>query len=81
LDVNHLAIENTNFTDHDVFNYYNIPSFQFIQDPLNYSSITHHTTLDVLDYVPKRDMKINATVVAALVYQIAMRDEKMPRKK
>ena len=74
LDVNNLTIQNTNFTDHDVFDYYNIPGFQIIQYKLNYQTVTHHTNLDVLEYVPERDMMINATVIAALVYQIAMRD-------
>lgn len=80
LDVDHLTIQNTNFTDHDVFDYYGIPAFQIIQDPLNYNTVTHHTDLDVLEYVPERDMMINATVLAALVYQIAMMDNALPRK-
>tara|TARA_R110002096_G_scaffold219736_4_gene408236 strand:+ start:3824 stop:5377 length:1554 start_codon:yes stop_codon:yes gene_type:complete len=79
LDVNSLTIENTNFTDHEVFDFYKIPGFQIIQDPLNYSTVTHHTNLDVLEYVPERDMKINATVIAALVYQIAQEDLRLPR--
>jgi Zn-dependent M28 family amino/carboxypeptidase len=79
LDVNNLTIQNTNFTDHDVFDYYKVPGFQIIQDPLNYSTVTHHTNLDDLEYVPERDMMINATVIAALVYQIAERDLRLPR--
>ena len=79
LDVNNLTIQNTNFTDHDVFDYYKIPGFQIIQDKLNYSTVTHHTNLDALEYVPKRDMMINATVIAALVYQIAERESRLPR--
>lgn len=79
LDVNNLTIQNTDFTDHDVFDYYKIPGFQIIQDKLNYSTVTHHTNLDVLEYVPKRDMMINATVIAALVYQIAENDSRLPR--
>lgn len=79
LDVDNLTIQNTNFTDHDVFDYYKIPGFQIIQDPLNYSTVTHHTNLDALEYVPERDMMINATVIAALVYQIAQRDSMLPR--
>lgn len=78
--VNHLTIQNTNFTDHDVFNHYNIPAFQIIQDPLNYQSVTHHTNMDVLEYVPEKDLMVNATVLAGLVYQIAQRPEKLPRK-
>lgn len=80
LGVDHLTIQNTNFTDHDVFNHYNIPAFQIIQDPLNYISVTHHTNMDVLEYVPEKDLMVNATVLAGLVYQIAQRTEKMPRK-
>ncbi|MFT4831677.1 MAG: carboxypeptidase Q [Psychroserpens sp.] len=79
LDVNNLTIENTNFTDHDVFDYYKIPGFQIIQDELNYNTVTHHTNLDVLEYVPERDMMVNATVIAALVYQIAQEDLRLPR--
>jgi carboxypeptidase Q len=79
LDVNNLTIQNTDFTDHDVFDFYKIPGFQIIQDPLNYSTVTHHTNLDVLEYVPERDMMINATVLAALVYQIAQMDVRLPR--
>lgn len=79
LDVNNLTIENTNYTDHDVFDYYKIPGFQIIQDELNYNTVTHHTNLDVLEYVPERDMMVNATVIAALVYQIAQLDERLPR--
>lgn len=81
LGVDHLTIQNTNFTDHDVFNHYNIPAFQIIQDPLNYQSVTHHTNMDVLEYVPEKDLMVNATVLAGLVYQIAQRPEKLPRKK
>lgn len=81
LDVDHLTIESTNFTDHDVFDHYNIPAFQIIQDKLNYDSVTHHTNLDVLEYVPEKDLMINATVLAGLVYQISMRDTPIPRKK
>ena len=79
LDVNNLTIQNTDFTDHDVFDYYKIPGFQIIQDKLNYSTVTHHTNLDALEYVPERDMIINATVIAALVYQIAQEDSRLPR--
>ena len=79
LDVNNLTIQNTNFTDHDVFDYYKILGFQIIQDGLNYSTVTHHTNMDALEYVPERDMMINATVIAALVYQIAELNSRLHR--
>ncbi len=81
LDVNHVTIENTFGTDHDVFDYYNIPSFQIIQDPLAYYTLTHHTNVDVVDYVPEDDLKRNSVVLAGLVYQLAMANEMVPRKK
>ncbi len=57
-----------------------LPGFQFIQDPLDYETKTHHTNLDVLEAVNEDDLKTNAVIVAYFVYQTAMRDEKLPRK-
>ena len=77
---NHLTIENTSWTDHEIFDALNIPAFQFIQDPINYMTVTHHTNLDLYDYILEDDMKENAVIVAYLIYQIANRSEKIPRK-
>ena len=76
-----LAIQNKSSTDHVIFNHLNVPAFQFIQDPLNYHTVTHHTNLDVYEYVLEDDLKKNAVIIAALAYQVAMRDEMLPRKK
>jgi Zn-dependent M28 family amino/carboxypeptidase len=51
-----ITIENTLSTDHETFNFYNIPSFQFIQDELAYNTSTHHTNLDLLEYVYEDDI-------------------------
>ena len=48
-----ITIENIFLTDHETFDYYNIPSFQFIQDEVSYYSINHHSELDFLDYDKK----------------------------
>lgn len=71
---------NTGGTDHMAFDSVGLPGFQFIQDPLDYETMTHHTNLDVLEAVNEEDLKINAVIVAAFAYQTAMRDEKLPRK-
>ncbi len=63
-----------------IFDFLNVPGFQFIQDPLNYDTVTHHTNMDVLEYVIEDDLKINAIIVASLLYNVAMRDEMLPRK-
>jgi hypothetical protein len=80
LDANVLTTQNTSGTDHLIFDAINIPAFQFIQDPLNYGTVTHHTNMDVADYVIADDMKQNAVIVASFLYHLAMRDEVLPRK-
>jgi hypothetical protein len=75
-----LTIENTLSTDHETFDFYNIPSFQFIQDPLEYYSVTHHTQLDVLEYVPEQDVKKNAVILAWTIYSLSENEKKVPRK-
>jgi len=57
-----------------------LPGFQFIQDPLDYNTRLHHTSLDVFEAVNEEDLKVNAVIMAAIAYQTAMMNEKMPRK-
>ena len=80
LGANTLSIENTSYTDHEILDALHVPAFQFIQDPLNYSTVTHHTNLDVYENVIEVDMKQNAVIIAALAYQVTMRDEMLPGK-
>lgn len=56
------------------------PGFQFIQDPLDYSSRLHHTHIDSFDHVIEDDLKQASVLMAAFVYQAAMRDDVLPRK-
>ncbi len=71
---------NTGGTDHLSFDGVGLPGFQFIQDELEYDSLTHHSNMDVLDHVSRGDLMQAATVMAVFVYDAAMRDEKLPRK-
>jgi hypothetical protein len=75
-----LSLENTGGTDHLSFDAVGIPGFQFIQDPIEYGSRTHHSNMDVYDRIQEEDMKQAATIIAAFVYNTAMRDEQLPRK-
>lgn len=75
-----LTIENTLSTDHETFDHYNIPSFQFIQDELTYNNVTHHTQLDVLEYVPEEDIMKNAVILAWTIYSLSENGEMVPRK-
>ena len=71
---------NTGGTDHMVFDAVGLPGFQFIQDPLDYSTRAHHSNLDVLEAVNPEDVMINAVIVASFAYHTAMRLDKLPRK-
>jgi carboxypeptidase Q len=75
-----LTIRNTGGTDHLSFDGIGLPGFQFIQDPVEYDTRTHHSNQDVYDRIQEDDMKKNAVIVASFVYLAANRDEKLPRK-
>ncbi len=75
-----ITVANTGGTDHQAFDGYGLPGFQFIQDELDYGSRVHHATMDVYDRCPPEDMKQAATIMAAFAYNAAMRDEKIPPK-
>ena len=75
-----LSLSNTGGTDHLSFDAIGLPGFQFIQDEIEYDSRTHHSNMDVFDRVQGDDMKQAATIMAAFVYNTAMRDEKLPKK-
>ena len=75
-----ITISNTGGTDHQSFDGIGLPGFQFIQDEIEYNTRTHHSNQDVFDRIQADDMKQAATIMAAFVYQTAMRDEKLPRK-
>jgi Zn-dependent M28 family amino/carboxypeptidase len=75
-----LTMQNTGGTDHQSFDAAGIPGFQFIQEPIAYSTRTHHSNMDNLDHLVEDDLKQAATVIASFVLHTAMRDEKLPRK-
>ncbi|MGH9461148.1 MAG: M28 family peptidase [Vicinamibacteria bacterium] len=75
-----LAIRNTTGTDHQSFDEVGLPGFQFIQDPLDYGSRTHHSHLDVYDHLSTSDLMQAAAILASFVYEAANRAEMLPRK-
>jgi carboxypeptidase Q len=75
-----LTFSNTGGTDHLSFDAIGLPGFQFIQDQIEYDSRTHHSNQDVFDRIQGDDLKQAATIMAAFLYNTAMRDEKLPRK-
>ncbi|MDP1844204.1 MAG: M20/M25/M40 family metallo-hydrolase [Sediminibacterium sp.] len=75
-----VTISNTGGTDHQSFDAVGLPGFQFIQDPIEFDTRTHHSNMDVYDHLIEADLKQMATVVASFVYHTAQRDAKLPRK-
>jgi hypothetical protein len=80
LGMNTLTIRNTGGTDHLAFDAVGLPGFQFIQDEIEYDTVTHHSNMDTFERVQAADMMKNAVIVASFVYHTANRDQKLPRK-
>jgi carboxypeptidase Q len=74
-----ITIRNTGGTDHLSFAAVGLPGFQFVQDPMDYDTRTHHSNMDVYDRIQRADMEQMAVIEAAFVYNTATRPEKLPR--
>jgi hypothetical protein len=75
-----VSLTSTGGTDHLSFDGVGLPGFQFIQDPVEYPTRTHHSNQDLYDRLQADDLKQAAVIMAAFVYQTAMRDQRLPRK-
>src|ERR1700722_2046001 len=75
-----ITLQNTGGTDHLSFDAVGLPGFQFIQDPIEYDTRTHHSNMDSYDHLQADDLKQAATIIASFIYNAAQRDEKIPRK-
>lgn len=80
IDNTTVTIQNTGGTDHLAFDGVGLPGFQFIQDPIEYNTRTHHTNMDTYERLVINDLKQMAVIVATFVYNTAQRNEKLPRK-
>jgi carboxypeptidase Q len=69
----------TGGTDSTSFNNAGLPGVGFSQDPIEYNSLTHHTNLDTYERIIPDDVKKAAAIVAAAVWQVANRDQMIPR--
>lgn len=65
LGFQYLSPRTTGSTDHVTFNRVGLPSYQFIQDELEYGR-TYHTLMDTYERLSQSDLKLNATIVAWL---------------
>lgn len=74
-----LTLDNTGGTDHLAFHGAGVPGFQFIQDPVSYSTRTHHSNMDVWDHAVADDLKQASVIMATFVWHTAQRDGMLPR--
>jgi Zn-dependent M28 family amino/carboxypeptidase len=74
-----VAIQSTSGTDHVHLQSAGIPGYQFIQDPLDYGSRLHHTSIDTYDHMRAQDMRQAALIMASFLWNAANRDEPLPR--
>jgi len=75
-----ISLSNTGGTDHIPFDAIGLPGFQFIQDPIEYWSRTHHSNQDLYERAQADDLKQASVIMATFVYNAAMMDERFPRK-
>lgn len=79
LGIDTLVPRNDWGTDHQAFDAVGLPAFDLLQDSLDYWSHTHHSNVDTVDHVLPKDLMVSAAFLAALVYDAATRDDRMPR--
>jgi hypothetical protein len=75
-----LSARGTNGSDHVSFDEVGLPGFQFIQDPIEYETRTHHTNMDVYERIQVADLKQMAVIVASFAYMAANAEQLLPRK-
>jgi hypothetical protein len=80
LDASTVTLANTGSTDHISFDRIGLPGFQFIQDPIEYNNLTHHSNEDVYDRIQMQDMKQASTIMAAFLWDAANMNQRFPRK-
>ena len=80
MGVTTLSLKSTGGTDHLSFDEAGIPGFQFIQDPLDYGSMIHHSDIDTYSHAVPEDLMQCSAVIATLVYEIANQPNMVPRK-
>jgi Zn-dependent M28 family amino/carboxypeptidase len=66
-------------TDHVPMVQVGLPAFQFIQDPLDYSTRAHHSSADTFDRIRAEDLRQAAVVMASVLLAAANSDKPIPR--
>jgi hypothetical protein len=69
----------TGGTDHVFMQAVGVPGYQFVQDPLDYNSRVHHTSIDTFDHLKAQDLRQAAVVLAGVLLQAANSAKTLPR--
>ncbi|MCU1323147.1 MAG: peptidase [Acidobacteriaceae bacterium] len=80
LGVSTISYRNTGGTDHLSYDAVGLPGFQYIQDPMDYETRTHHSDMDTYDRLHPLDLEQAAIVEAIFLYNTSEREAMMPRK-
>jgi hypothetical protein len=79
MGADHVVAKKTGGTDHVFMQAVGLPGYQFIQDPLDYGSRVHHSSLDTLDHMRADDMRQASVIIAGMLWQSANSDKELPR--
>lgn len=79
LGADKVVMSRTGGTDHVYLQAIGLPGYQFIQDPLDYDSRVHHSSIDTLDHMRADDMRQASVILAGMLLQAAMSDRELPR--
>jgi carboxypeptidase Q len=74
-----VSLRTSGSTDHVYMQTVGVPGFQFIQDPLDYGSRLHHTSIDSYDHLRADDLRQAAVILASFLLNAANSDEPLPR--
>ncbi|WP_419808235.1 M20/M25/M40 family metallo-hydrolase [Sphingomonas sp.] len=74
-----VVIRPTGGTDHVFMQAIGVPGFQFVQDPLDYDSRIHHSSIDTFDHLKADDMRQGSIVLASVLLQAANAAQALPR--
>lgn len=78
LGVDQVVAQPTRGTDHEFMAQIGLPAFQFIQDPLDYGSTVHHSSVDTFDHLRPQDLRQAALVLASVLWSAANADKPLP---
>ena len=69
----------TGGTDHVFMQAVGIPGYQFVQDPLDYNSRIHHSSVDTFDHLKAEDLRQASVVLAGVLLESANSAKTLPR--